>query len=514
MFSAIREGRSWGSHESCRRPEWRRRRVGALSGAAGLVAVVGLALPSGALAQTNFSEATNLALGNANAASDKTVAVGDFNGDKDPDLAVTNPQTSSVQVLLGRPGGAGFTQAPNNRLANGPLAVAVGQLNIATDTKLDLVVAMGGSGGPGDKLAVLLGKGDGTFGAPSYVSAGSGSGPASVAVGRIDRDQYPDLAVANNLAETVGVLHGNGDGTFGAPASYAAGHWPIAVALGNFDADSFDGGHLDLAVANAGSSDISVRYGNSTGDPPFGSATSWGIGNAPIAMAMGDFDANQHPDLALANTGNNTVSVLAAGNGMYPRGSYAVGEAPTSVAVGNFNHDADPDLAVTYQRGAVSDGLNGGVSVLLGETGTSFRRMQTDYAAGDRPNSVATGDFDGDSDSDLAVANRYDDNISVLLANNAPTANADAYNTDVNSPLSVTGVGMLTNDRDPDGDQMTAVLASGPAHGTVTIDSDGSFRYTPTAGFTGSDSFSYTVSDGHGGWNVGTVAITIFAPGA
>ena len=467
---------------------------------------------AGALAQTNFRDATNFALGNSDAVDDRSVAVGDFNGDKDPDLAVTNQRTRSVSVLLGKPGGAGFTQATNYPLASQPYAVAVGHLNIAAgdpaDTNLDLVVAMPGS----DKLAVVFGKGDGTFGAPSYVTAGSNL--ASVAVGKIDRDQYPDLAVANNGADTVGVLHGNGDGTFGAPASYAAGQWPIAVALGNFDAvsDSLNGGHLDLAVANSASNDVSVRYGNPTGDPPFGGATSYGIGNEPIAMAVGDFDANQQPDLALANTGNNTVSVLAAGNGMYPRGSFAVGEAPTSVAVGNFNHDADPDLAVAYQNGAVSD--NGGVSVLLGETGTGFRRTQTDYAAGDSPGAVATGDFDGDSDSDLAVANRYSDNVSVLLANGSPTANADAYSVDQDTPVEFGAGGwdrVLDNDTDPDRDKLTVALASGAEHGTVTVNPDGSFRYEPAAGYSGSDSFQYTVSDGHGGWNVGTVTLTVKA---
>jgi VCBS repeat-containing protein len=60
---------------------------------------------------------------------------------------------------------------------------------------------------------------------------------------------------------------------------------------------------------------------------------------------------------------------------------------------------------------------------------------------------------------------------------------------------------------------VTVALASQPAHGTVTLNSDGSFRYTPNTGGSGSDSFTYTVSDGHGGWNVATVSLTVKARG-
>ena len=55
---------------------------------------------------------------------------------------------------------------------------------------------------------------------------------------------------------------------------------------------------------------------------------------------------------------------------------------------------------------------------------------------------------------------------------------------------------MLANDSDPDGDPLTAVLVTGPAHGTLTLNANGSFTYTPTANYTGPDSFIYRASDG------------------
>ena len=159
------------------------------------------------------------------------------------------------------------------------------------------------------------------------------------------------------------------------------------------------------------------------------------------------------------------------------------------MAVGDFNRDSDPDLAVAYEDESVD--AYGGVSMLLGDSGTNFRRTETDYAAGYKPNSVAVGDFDGDSDSDLAVGSGFrTPHIEVLLANSAPTTAGDAYTPGQDTPLDVGAPGVLGNDKDPDGDTLTVALASAPAHGSVTLNADGSFRYTPDTGGSGSDSFS------------------------
>jgi hypothetical protein len=71
---------------------------------------------------------------------------------------------------------------------------------------------------------------------------------------------------------------------------------------------------------------------------------------------------------------------------------------------------------------------------------------------------------------------------------------------------------VLGNDRDPDGDPITAALQRAPANGTVDLRADGSFTYTPRAGFFGVDSFDYRASDGTGNGNVATVSITVAAP--
>ena len=125
-------------------------------------------------------------------------------------------------------------------------------------------------------------------------------------------------------------------------AEYIAGTTPNSVAVGDFNGDA----RPDLAVANYTSNTVSVLLGNGTGG--FGAKTDFAVGTNPYSVAVGDFNGDARPDLAVANHSSNTVSVLL-GNGAGGFGAktdFAVGSFPYSVAVGDFNGDARPDLAV------------------------------------------------------------------------------------------------------------------------------------------------------------------------
>jgi VCBS repeat-containing protein len=91
----------------------------------------------------------------------------------------------------------------------------------------------------------------------------------------------------------------------------------------------------------------------------------------------------------------------------------------------------------------------------------------------------------------------------------APSSQDDAYAVDAGSTLTVDAPGVLENDADADGDALSSVLESGPSHGALMLNADGSFSYTPEAGFVGMDSFTYTASDGTAAGNVATVTITV-----
>jgi hypothetical protein len=99
-----------------------------------------------------------------------------------------------------------------------------------------------------------------------------------------------------------------------------------------------------------------------------------------------------------------------------------------------------------------------------------------------------------------------------LTWSTSPVSANDAFGTPANTTLNVGAPGVLRNDRDPDGDPITAALQRAPANGTVDLRANGSFTYTPRSGFSGVDSFDYRASDGTGNGNVATVSITVAAP--
>ena len=117
------------------------------------------------------------------------------------------------------------------------------------------------------------------------------------------------------------VLLGNGDGTFQPQVTYAVGSDPGDIVAGDFTGD----GHIDLAVANSGDNTVSVLLGN--GDGTFQPQVTYTVGSDPDAIVAGDFTGDGHIDLAVANSGDNTVSVLLGnGHGTFqPQVTYAVG---------------------------------------------------------------------------------------------------------------------------------------------------------------------------------------------
>src|SRR5207249_8273400 len=112
---------------------------------------------------------------------------------------------------------------------------------------------------------------------------------------------------------------------------------------------------------------------------------------------------------------------------------------------------------------------------------------------------------DGQAQSGVATVT-----ITVTPINDAPVAaNDDSYTTPEDTQLTVSDPGVLANDTDADGDTLTAMLVSGPNHGTLTIIYDGSLVYMPALNFNGTDSFAYKASDGQAQSGVATVTITV-----
>jgi hypothetical protein len=102
--------------------------------------------------------------------------------------------------------------------------------------------------------------------------------------------------------------------------------------------------------------------------------------------------------------------------------------------------------------------------------------------------------------------------VTLAVTDQAPVAADNAYKTAKGKTLTVAARGVLTNDTDADGDLLTAVLAAGPAHGTVTLYANGSFVYTPAVGYVGTDTFTYVANDRAGNSAPATVSVAVAAP--
>ena len=252
--------------------------------------------------------------------------------------------------------------------------------------------------------------------ASAFLSFDTGGDSRGVAVGDLNGDGKPDLATANFETNTVSVLLGNGDGTFGARTDFGAGPDPAAIAIADVNRD----GKLDLVVVNettaevpAGGSfvngTVSVLLGN--GDGTFGPKTDFGTGKLPISVGIGDLDGDGDLDLVVGNSYSHTVSVLL-GNG---DGGFApksdLGIPGGSVALADLNADGKPDLVVG----------SGGIAILLGNGDGTFG-PRTDYEGGPL---VSVGDMNSDGKPDLVAGTGGNaSTVSVRLGNGDGTFGA------------------------------------------------------------------------------------------
>ena len=372
------------------------------------------------------------------------IVAGDFTGDGQLDLAVANyASDDTVSVLLGNGDGT-FQPQVTYAVGTDPDAIVAGDFN--GDGHLDLAVANDSSAR--HDVSVLLGNGDGTFQPQVTYAVGAGPSPSW-------RATSPATAASTwpsptSSAGTVSVLLGNGDGTFQPQVTYAVGADPGAIVAGDFTGD----GRLDLAVAQPRLNcrrTVSVLLGNGDGtfQPPSGppgtrsgrtrtpswratstatAASTWPSptsaatacrccwatatapssprsptrsGSDPTAIVAGDFNGDGRLDLAVANYGDDTVSVLLGnGDGTFqPQVTYAVGIGPDRDRGGRLQRRRPARPGRRQHRRTTP-------CRCCWATATARSSPRSTYAVGDRdPDAIVAGDFNGDGRLDLAVAN-------------------------------------------------------------------------------------------------------------
>jgi len=246
--------------------------------------------------------------------------------------------------------------------------------------------------------------------------------------------------------------------------------------------------------------------------------------------------------MPLYNSNNNTVtlSINGLGSGTLPPGSYrftifssgtdtihdlsgnALDGDGDGVAGGNYVRTftligAQPTVTgISPPAGPVGGGTSVTISGtnLLGVTAVNFGANQvavlsengTTITATSPAESAALVDVTLVTAGGTSAVNPPGDQFRYVAA---PSARADVYSATQGSTLSIAAPGVLANDTDPQGYPLSALLVTNPSHGSVTLDSDGSFTYTPSQGYLGSDRFAYRVSDGYATSSPATVLISI-----
>ena len=376
------------------------------------------------------------------------LVIGRFNGDRRPDLAVACRNPWAVALFLGNGDGT-FGPPPlrpaglRDSVERVPDVLVTGDFD--GDRRPDLALASSSL----DQVIVLRGDGAGGFGGEARYEVGWH--PTSLAVGRFSGAHHLDLAVAvrnwnpgidGPTICTIGmgpaptppppprgevvVLRSPGDGSFEAPVRLGVGWNPAELKAADLSGDGID----DLVVANAGDSTIDdsayVSVLLARKDGVFAPERRLSGGVAPVAVAIGDFNSDGHPDLAVADRGSGgpgtdqatgEVAVLfGAGDGTF--GSRLVlqkGWWDGCLSAGDFDGDGRTDLVVT------DTGSKGYGPLVQGATVIYFCRrdgapVRSGEIAAGPALSAAPGDFDADRKTDLAVLNLSHE-ISVLMGN-------------------------------------------------------------------------------------------------
>ncbi len=229
-----------------------------------------------------------------------------------------------------------------------------------------------------------------------------------------------------------------------------------------------EGNPLNNVQLSAGDHEITLVVYNSKGAYNSATMTLTGVPNVP-PVATNDF----------YSVDENTILTVSSSNGVLKNDTSANGYSLTAIKV--------------------SDPANG--TLTLNADGSFIYKPNTNFHGTD---SFTYKAYDGKAYSNIATAT-----ITVNFVNQPPVAMNDNYSVDQDSTLTVPAPGVLGNDTDPENDPLTAIKVNNPANGSLTLNSNGSFTYTPKTAYSGADSFTYKANDGYHDSNIATVTIKV-----
>jgi uncharacterized repeat protein (TIGR01451 family) len=310
-----------------------------------------------------------------------------------------------------------------------------------------------------------------------------------VANGGVDTTSAVTLSITVNAVNDAPSFTSGGNVTVAEDSGAYLAPWAASVSAGPIDEA---GQTLTFTVTNNNNALFSVQPSlNSAGHLAFTPAPN-ANGSATVSATL--FDNGGGTNSSAPQT--FTINVTAVNDPPVANTDTVVTNEDTTVAVNVLTNDTDADLDTLTVVGS-TNGTKG--TVTCAASGACTYVPNADQNGAD---SFTYTLFDGTTTVIGTV------NVTITPVNDPPTAAADTYTAAGNSTLTVAAPGVLGNDIDVDGPSLTATVLSGATHGIVSLNTDGSFSYTPTANYSGPDAFTYTVSDGSFSSNA-TVSITV-----
>ena len=332
-----------------------------------------------------------------------------------------------------------------------------------------------------------------------------GVGPVALIAADFQNNGILDIAAVNQLDNSVTILvnQSGSPGTFveatNSPISLGAMRTTVpASAPAIASAVLTSSGFHDLLITDPTANDVKILFSN--GDDTFKTpATSIPVGTQPRAIVTADFDGDGHQDFAVANFADSTLSVFLGGvdtngNSTFtpvagsPFALPANVSGPVAMTVADFNADGKPDIAIVNQTTLANPSVaQGNVVVLQGNGDGTFTQFPgSPIAVGQNPVAIASGDLDGNASADLAVVNKTDNSVTVLL-NNGDATFVAGPNSPVSTATNPTGIAIADFNQDghadfavTGGDTNTFRVFFGVAAGLFTL------GFEPPAGPSGS----------------------------